>query len=106
MKQTHLSLVPTATDAAGTTTEPIPPRKPFWHAFLDWMAVATTQEQEQLEAVLALHSHEVRPLVDAMTDALAQEADAMRIPPTLLANLVASGWTPVPRHRKHRQARA
>jgi hypothetical protein len=44
--------------------------------------------------VLSEHAHHVRPLVDAMSDAIAATDAARRLPHTLLATLVGSGWTP------------
>jgi hypothetical protein len=92
MHQTHLTLVP----ASSSPAAPTHPRKLFWHAFLDWLAVATPDEQQQLETVLSRHAHDVRPLIDAVSDAIHDQVDALQLPHTLLAHLLASGWKPNP----------
>lgn len=95
----HLSLahgaipVPPVASAAHVTTHD---RKVFWRAFLDWLATATAEETEQLEQVLAAHAHHVRPLIDAVSDALHDADSARRLPPTLLAELLAARWQPRP----------
>jgi hypothetical protein len=89
----HLSLV-TPTPAVNIPAPVSSDRKRFWSAFLEWLASATDGETEQLERVLAEHVHHVRPLVDAVTDALHHRDSAMRLPATLLATLVAHGWQP------------
>lgn len=89
----HLSLVK-ATPALNLPAPASSDRKRFWRAFVEWLAVATTDESEQMERVLAEHAHHVRPLVDAVTDALHHRDSAMRLPATLLATLVAHGWQP------------
>lgn len=93
----HLSLAHSASalpNLVPTTTD----RKVFWRAFLDWLAHATAEETEQLEQVLAGHAHHVRPLIDAVSDALHDVDSANRLPPTLLAELVAAHWQPRPMH--------
>lgn len=91
----HLSLahaaIPVPNLVATVTTND---RKVFWHTFLDWLATATADETEQLEQVLAAHAHHVRPLIDAVSDALHDADSAKRLPPTLLAELVAANWQP------------
>lgn len=70
-------------------------RKLFWRAYLSWLATATNEEIEQLALVLAEHAHHVRTLMDAVTDALRFRETALRLPPSLLAELHSSGWRPV-----------
>ena len=89
----HLGLVtstPTADNLATVNSDP----KRFRRAAVEWLASATDDETEQIERVLAEHAHHVRPLVDAVTDALQHRDSAMRLPATLLATLVAHGWQP------------
>lgn len=88
----RLSLVAPA--SAVHLPAPSSDRKRFWRAFVDWLAVATDEENEQVELVLAEHAHHVRPLVDAVSDALRHPESATRLPATLLATLVAHGWKP------------
>lgn len=92
----HLSLAhatPVSSQVAHVTTHD---RKVFWRAFLDWLATATADETEQLEHVLAPHAHHVRPLIDAVSDALNDIDSANRLPPTLLASLATANWKPRP----------
>ena len=89
----HLSLV-TPTPAVNIPAPVSSDRKRFWRAFVEWLASSTDDETEQMERVLAEHAHHVRPLVDAVTDALHHRDSAMRLPATLLATLVAHGWQP------------
>lgn len=94
---THLSLV-ASTSVPATSSD----RKRFWRAYIDWLAAATDDETEQMERVLSEHAHHVRPLIDAVTDALAHRESAMRLPATLLATLVSHGWKPqAPAHVAH-----
>lgn len=91
---THLSLVA----AVPVTSDPVvvsSDRKRFWRAFVEWIASATDDEAEQMDRVLAEHAHHVRPLVDAVSDALRHRDSAMRLPASLLATLVAHGWRPL-----------
>lgn len=84
-------------------------RKLFWSIFITWLATATDDESEQLERALAPHAHHVRPLADAVSDAIhdvsrgskthtshGQRDSATALPPTLLAELFAAGWRPLP----------
>jgi hypothetical protein len=83
-------------------------RKLFWSAFITWLATATDEESEQLERALAPHAHHVRPLADAVSDAIndaarssktqrshGQHESATALPHTLLAELFAAGWRPL-----------
>lgn len=70
-------------------------RKVFWRAYLDWLSTATLADTEQFERVLCEHAHHVRPLMDAVGDALRTRESALRLPHALLATLFASGWRPV-----------
>lgn len=99
MHTNHLSLVP----SVAPKDEHAPPlvqittdrRKLFWRAFLTWQATATAEELEQFERVMAEHAHHVRPLMDAITEAMRLRETALRLPLTLLAELHSSGWRPV-----------
>lgn len=84
-------------------------RKLFWSTFITWLATATDDESEQLERALAPHAHYVRPLADAVSDAIndaarsaktrmghGQHESTIALPPTLLADLFAAGWRPLP----------
>ncbi len=84
-------------------------RKLFWSTFITWLATATDDESEQLERALAPHAHHVRPLADAVSDAIHDVARSSKaptsrgqldpatgLPPTLLAELFAAGWRPLP----------
>lgn len=73
---------------------PRDPRKLFWRLYLDWLATATMDETEQLERILARHAHHVRPLVDAVSDAMSSRADAACMPASLLQLLSANAWQP------------
>ncbi|CAD5366602.1 conserved hypothetical protein [Rubrivivax sp. A210] len=90
----HLTLVSNVTAAIPGATGRKTACKVFWKVFLDWLAVATADETEQLERALAGQAHHVRPLVDAVSDALHDKASAQRLPFTLLASLVAADWRP------------
>ena len=70
------------------------PRRVFWRAYLDWLATASLDEAEQFERVLCEHAHHVRPLMDAVSDALRTRESAMRLPHSLLVTLFASDWRP------------
>jgi len=95
MQPTHLSLVPSIDRPAPVLVQvATDPRKLFWRAYLTWLATATDEETEQFEQVMSEHAHHVRPLMDAITDALRLRATALRLPPTLLAELRCSGWRP------------
>ncbi len=74
---------------------PLTQRKLFWSSFLDWLATATDDESEQLERALAPHAHHVRPLVEAVSEALYESDAATRLPATLLAQFCAAGWRPM-----------
>jgi hypothetical protein len=91
--QIQLRLLPPAPVLAAAT--PPDRRKVFWRAYLDWLATATSAETEQFERVLCGHAHHVRPLMDAVSDALRTRENALRLPHTLLACLAASGWRPI-----------
>lgn len=67
-------------------------RKLFWKALVDWLATATDDETSQLERALAPHAHHVRPLQQALWDAVADPATASLIPRRLHAFLHAAGW--------------
>lgn len=82
-----LSLVPVA--AAIPPLES--PRKVFWRAYLAWLSKSSHEELVQFEQALAPHAHEVRPLVDAVRDALL--TDPSSLPAALLAQLQACGWS-------------
>ncbi len=75
-------------------------RKLFWRAYLTWQATATADEMEQLELILAEHAQQVRPLMDALSDALSVASrlreTSLQLPSTLLAELLACGWKPAP----------
>lgn len=91
--QFQLRLLPPAPPVAAAT---LPDRrKVFWRAYLNWLATATPTETEQFEGALRAHAHHVRPLMNAVSDALRTRENALRLPPTLLACLAASGWRPV-----------
>ena len=69
-------------------------RRIFWHAFTAWLATASDEEFDQLEAVLAPHAHYVRPLQLALADCLSAPGNTARLPPRLHALLHAGGWPP------------
>lgn len=106
MKPHHLSLVaasivPTVAIAAlqvppAAVLKPSSDRKVFWKAYLDWLSTASDDEAEQLDRVLAQHAHHVRPLVVAISDAIHDPATASHLPGSLLAELYAAGWQPLP----------
>jgi hypothetical protein len=96
MQLMHLSLVQgSPTGQAASPAAPVCRRKLFWRAYLDWLSTATADETEQFELVMSAHAHHVRPLMDAITDALRTLETALRLPLTLLAELHSSGWRPV-----------
>jgi len=97
MNSSFLKLVHSAAVSEAVTQAVRPPltqRKLFWSAFLDWLATATDDESEQLERALAPHAHHVRPLVEAVSEALYESDAATRLPATLLAQFCAAGWRP------------
>lgn len=73
-------------------------RKMFWRLYLDWLSMASTDEIIQLDQVLARHAHEVRPLIDAVSDAIHADtnAGADALPHGLVNLLRANGWKPRP----------
>jgi len=88
-----------ATSQALATTTAAQQRKLFWSAFINWLVHATDEECEQLDRALSSHAHHVRPLIDAVTDAIHAHAGSARdaataLPPTLLAELFTAGWRP------------
>ena len=104
MNTSHLTLV---------TTPPlsVDSRKLFWRVYLDWLGAATFAETNALERALTPHAHEVRPLVDAVSDAMNAAAQAATstdlfsaaatavatahpLPQSLLQALSAQGWMP------------
>lgn len=94
----HLQLVvsscpPVDTQPSAALT-PTSDRRRFWQAFLEWLSTASAQETEQLERVLSQHAHHVRPLVDAVGDALLEPSDAALLPSALLATLSRHNWRP------------
>ena len=64
----------------------------FWRLYLDWMATATDAETDALERALSPHAHHIRPLVDAIADALARPEPV--VPVSLIAALTRGGWQP------------
>lgn len=72
-------------------------RKIFWSVFTTWSSSAPDAEFEQLERVLIPHAHHVRPLPEALADAVAEQARdsrAPRVPVGLLALLQTVKWPP------------
>jgi hypothetical protein len=101
MQRTTLTLV----HCGPGPTAPSDPGKLFWRVFLDWLAGASDDEAEQLERVLAGHAHHVRPLVDAVSDALRTPGDVLALPWSLLLDLALSGWQPeVPQDSRQQRA--
>lgn len=96
MNPSHLTLV-----ASHGVRAPSPlilgDRRVFWRVFIDWLATASIDDTEALERVLERHAHHVRPLVDAVSDAMLDLADINRLPSSLLLALRAAQWAPVPR---------
>ena len=96
MQLVHLSLVQgSSTVPVVCPALPVDRRKVFWRAYLTWLSTATADETEQFELVMSQHAHHVRPLMDAITDALRKRETALRLPLALLAELHSSGWRPI-----------
>ena len=104
MQSNHLSLVPASLvavnahrgqAASALVQVATDRRKLFWRAYLTWLATATGEEVDQFERVMAEHAHHVRPLMDAVTEAMRLRETALRLPLTLLAELHYSGWRSV-----------
>jgi len=113
MQSKHLSLVQAAQVTQSQLSSASSPalvqistdrRKLFWRAYLTWQATASADEMEQLELILAEHAQQVRPLMDALSDALSEtqrlRETTPQPPPTLLAELQACGWRPAPGHSR------
>lgn len=101
MKRTMIQLVATrpATPASPTAAAlneaaPPPQRRLFWRTYLAWLATCSDDEAEQLQQALAEHAPHVRPLINALGDALRDPHAAVQLPASLLAQLTASGWMP------------
>ncbi len=77
--------------------QPAPPagdRRAFWRLFMNWLANADAAETEQLERVLTRHAHHVRPLIDAVSEALRDRLDAPRLPLSLIQQMQQARWSP------------
>lgn len=92
----HLRLVP-----ATSNPTPLPPakgdRRVFWMVFVNWLANASADDTEQLERTLSRHAHHVRPLVDAVSDAMTLQPGTSGLPDTLLDALRNAHWEPLAR---------
>lgn len=93
---TQLRLVPTTSNPT-----PLPPakgdRRVFWMVFVNWLADASAEDTEQLERALSRHAHHVRPLVDAVSDAITLQHGTSGLPDSLLNALRAARWEPAAR---------
>ena len=118
MDTSHLTLV-------ATPPLSVDSRKLFWRVYLDWLAAASFAETNELERVLTAHAHEVRPLVDAVSDAIGDAmtaasqaatatdlfsavdtpaATTRSLPQSLLQALSSQGWMPSSRRASKRAA--
>jgi len=101
MKRTLIQLVATrpttpASPTAAALSEAGPPlhRRLFWRTYLAWLATCSDDEAERLQQALSEHAPHVRPLINALGDALRDPHTAVQLPASLLAQLTASGWMP------------
>jgi hypothetical protein len=94
LARTHAATLPSPPD-----DPPTHDRRRFWAAYLQWLSVATTDELDQLQQLLAEHSLQVRPLTAVIAELLSHRPSALRVPPTLLATFVGCGWRPDPGSR-------
>ncbi|MFT3819842.1 MAG: hypothetical protein QM750_19890 [Rubrivivax sp.] len=92
-RSSHLRLVVNRT-ALPASTQPRSSRCQFWFIFLRWLSHATDEDGERLERVLAPNAHHVRPLVEAMSDAMLDERQRDRLPISLVDALCQGNWAP------------
>jgi hypothetical protein len=86
LKPSHV-VTPTA-----ALSDPQRNREIFWKAYNAWLAQASWEEVEQMEAALVTHAANVRPVHVAIAAALKDPTTALQIPLTLAVALDQAGW--------------
>lgn len=89
-------LIPSEVAAAAQAEALQSSRRTFWRTYEDWLAMADSNDIDQLEFALLPHAQHVRHITLAISDAMRDPTACGLIPISLSAALVTAGWLAEP----------